>query len=108
MVFKDNAKKKNDDDCAHDSEGKPGRVLHAEETRRMCAGVFKGGDNKQRGHRVAAHFCETKEDERKQMYRELKEKDDIFVTLKREEEEDVDAYERAREEGADDDREASI
>ena len=73
-----------------------------EETRRMCARLQKETTTND-GVIAYAHFCETKEDERKQMYRELKEKDDIFVTLKREEEEDVDAYERAREEGADDD-----
>lgn len=74
-----------------------------EETRRMCARLQKETTTTNDGVIAYAHFCETKEDERKQMYRELKEKDDIFVTLKREEEEDVDAYERAREEGADDD-----
>ena len=73
-----------------------------EETRRMCARLQKETTTND-GVIAYAHFCETKEDERKQMYRELKEKDDVFVTLKREEEEDVDAYERAREEGADDD-----
>ena len=66
----------------------------------MCARLQKETTTND-GVIAYAHFCETKEDERKQMYRELKEKDDIFVTLKREEEEDVDAYERAMREGID-------
>ena len=46
MVFKDNAKKKNDDDCAHDSEGKPGRVLHARGDATDVRASSKGDDNK--------------------------------------------------------------
>ena len=79
---------------------KPDVFCTQEETRRMCARLQKETTTND-GVIAYAHFCETKEDERKQMYRELKEKDDVFVTLKREEEEDVDAYERAMREGID-------
>ena len=88
MVFKDNAKKKNDDDCAHDSKESPD--VFARKRRRTDVSLpSKGDDNKRRviaGTRTLARRKKTKGSKR---HRELKEKDDIFVTLKREEEEDV-------------------
>jgi len=94
---------------------KPDVFCTQEETRRMCARLQKetttrrrrdDDDDDEENGITYAHFCTTKEEgfntaERKQMYRELKGDAEVFVALKREEEEDVDAYERAMREGID-------
>ena len=73
---------------------KPDVFCTQEETRRMCARLQKE-TRIEESATTYAHFCTKGFAETKQMYRELKQPNDAeFAELKREEEEDVDAYER--------------